>query len=177
MAAFDSTGRFRFAAVLFLGLLSISGVFAQTNCVPKPSGLVGWWPGDGFAADAAGTNSGTLQGGSSYATGQVGQAFSLNGANGYVQVPDSPLWAFGTNDFSIELWADFANASGLHSASLGFNANALASPALVPSYSPHHATAINPASGPSLVVSTTQSWQCRDWVGGDPNKPSTLRAP
>jgi hypothetical protein len=37
--------------------------------------------------------------------------------------------------------------------------------------------AINPASGPSLVVSTTQSWQCRDWVGGDPNKPSTLRAP
>jgi hypothetical protein len=38
--------------------------------------------------------------------------------------------------------------------------------------------AINPAGGgPSLVVSTTQSWQCRDLVGLDPNKPSTLRVP
>src|SRR5438067_1835834 len=112
MPAFYSTSRFRGAAVLFLGLLSISEVFGQTNCVPRFSGLVGWWPGDGFAADVAGTNSGTLQGGSSYATGQASQAFAFNGANGYVQVPDSPLWAFGTNDFSIELWANFANASG-----------------------------------------------------------------
>ena len=38
--------------------------------------------------------------------------------------------------------------------------------------------AINPAGGgPSLVVATTQSWQCRDFVGGDPNQPSSLRAP
>ena len=38
--------------------------------------------------------------------------------------------------------------------------------------------AINPSGGgPSLVVSTTQSWQCRDLVGLDPNKPSTLRVP
>jgi len=37
---------------------------------------------------------------------------------------------------------------------------------------------INPAGGGApLAVTTTQSWQCRDWVGGDPNKPATLRAP
>jgi hypothetical protein len=29
-----------------------------------------------------------------------------------VSVPDSPLWAFGTNNFSIELWANFTNATG-----------------------------------------------------------------
>src|SRR6185295_19589391 len=36
--------------------------------------------------------------------------------------------------------------------------------------------AINPAGGgPSLVVATTQPWRCLDFVGGDPNKPSSLR--
>jgi hypothetical protein len=31
--------------------------------------------------------------------------------------------------------------------------------------------------GASLVVSTVQPWRCLDFVGGDPNKPSSLRAP
>jgi hypothetical protein len=37
---------------------------------------------------------------------------------------------------------------------------------------------INPSGGGApLAVTTTQSWQCRDWVGLDPNKPATLRTP
>src|ERR1035441_4043617 len=57
---------------------------AKTNCTAAPSGLVSWWPGDGFALDVAGTNNGTLQGGAAYSAGEVGQAFSLDGTNGFV---------------------------------------------------------------------------------------------
>ena len=81
-------------------------------CIPAPSGIIAWWPGDGNANDIIGTNNGTLEGGVTFAPGAVGQAFSLNGSNAYVQVPQNNLWAFGTNDFSIECWAKFnANQS------------------------------------------------------------------
>ena len=46
-------------------------------------------------------------GGASLTNGEAGQAFSLNGSSGYVRVPNSALWAFGTNSFTIELWANF----------------------------------------------------------------------
>ncbi|MCL5096512.1 MAG: FG-GAP-like repeat-containing protein, partial [Candidatus Omnitrophica bacterium] len=75
-----------------------------------PAGLVGWWPGNGTAGDASGSNPGTLQSYATYAPGRAGLAFSLNGAGGYVEVPDSPLWAFGSNSFTFELWANFAAA-------------------------------------------------------------------
>ena len=79
----------------------------SNNCVPPPPGLVGWWRGAGTAADSAGTNNGVLEGGAAFAPGKVGQAFSFDGSGGYVQVPDSDLWAFGTSNFTIELWANF----------------------------------------------------------------------
>jgi hypothetical protein len=101
------------AVLMFcVGLFTSFPVLAQTNCVTKPAGLVGWWPGDGFALDVAGTNNGTFQGGVAYGSGEAGQAFALNGASRYVQIPDSPLWAFGSGDFSVELWANFADATG-----------------------------------------------------------------
>ncbi len=80
-------------------------------CVPPPSGMVGWWPGDGNAMDVVGGNNGTLQGGATYGTGEVGQAFSFNGT-GYASVPHSPLWDFNANDFTIELWANFNSVGG-----------------------------------------------------------------
>jgi len=40
-------------------------------CATPPAGLVGWWPGEGNANDAAGANSGTLQGGVTFSPGVV----------------------------------------------------------------------------------------------------------
>ena len=68
--------------------------------------LVGWFRGEGNANDSSDAHHGTLQGGAAFGAGQFGQAFSLDGVNDFVQVPDSPAWAFGSNDFSLELWAN-----------------------------------------------------------------------
>jgi hypothetical protein len=77
--------------------------------------MVGWWPGEGNANDIASTNNGTLQGGATAtATGFVGLAFSFDGTNGYVQIPDAP--ALRPTNLTIECWALF---TGLDSAGSG----------------------------------------------------------
>jgi hypothetical protein len=81
-------------------------------CVPPPSGLAGWWRGQGNALDFLGANNGVLEGGAGFAGGEVGTGFDFTGANGFVQVPVSPHWAFGANDFAIELWVKFAVLGG-----------------------------------------------------------------
>ncbi len=60
---------------------------AAHTCVEPPSGMVSWWPGDGDADDIAGDNHGTLQNGTTFANGVVGQAFSFDGVDDFVSVP------------------------------------------------------------------------------------------
>jgi len=74
--------------------------------------LVAWWPGDFNAADVAGIHSGTLVNRTAFAPGEAGYAFSLNGVNQCVSVPGSPAWGFGTNAFTIDLWANFSASGG-----------------------------------------------------------------
>src|ERR1035437_5566174 len=76
-----------------------------TNCTPPPSGLVGWWPGEGNANDRVGTNNGTLRGGATFAAGEVSQAFSFDGVTGSVMVPDAPALHF-TNAMTVEAWVN-----------------------------------------------------------------------
>jgi hypothetical protein len=77
------------------------------SCVSAPAGIVGWWPGMGNANDIAGTNNGSLQGGATAtATGLAGMAFSFDGTNGLVQIPDSP--ALRQANLTIETWVLFS---------------------------------------------------------------------
>jgi hypothetical protein len=88
-------------------------LYNNTNCaVSAPSGLLAWWPAEYNAYDVAGTNNGTLENGASFAPGEAGYAFSLNGLNQYVSVPNNTMWGFGTNAFSIDLWANFSAVGG-----------------------------------------------------------------
>ena len=81
------------------------------TCTPPPSGLVSWWGGDNNALDLAGTNDGAPMNGATYGTGRVGRAFSFDGVDDYVNVPNSPSWNFGTNNFSIDFWVNFNSAN------------------------------------------------------------------
>src|ERR1039458_8676838 len=102
--------------VILLGTI-ISAIIAltayadPTNCAPPPSGLVGWWRGEGDCLDAAGTNNGTLQGGATFALGEVGEAFSFNPASGTMIVPDSSNLRL-TNQLTIEAWINVRSFSG-----------------------------------------------------------------
>jgi len=67
--------------------------------------MTNWWPADGNAFDIIGGEHGTLQNNAGFATGEVGQAFSLDGANGFVMVPNDPAAAFNfTGSFSVDAW-------------------------------------------------------------------------
>jgi hypothetical protein len=79
---------------------------------PVPSGLVAWWPGDGNALDIAGGNNGTLVGGVTYANGEVGQAFDLDGTSGFVVAPASASLNVGlSSGLTVEGWIDPASTS------------------------------------------------------------------
>ena len=72
---------------------------------PVPPGLVSWWRAEGNALDALGANNGTLQGGATFAPGEVGQAFSFNGSSSYVSAPDSP--SLRPSSLTLEGWVNF----------------------------------------------------------------------
>ncbi|MGO9124569.1 MAG: Ig-like domain-containing protein [Terriglobales bacterium] len=65
---------------------------SQPQCAVPPAGLTGWWTGDGNAVDIAGSNSGTLQSGAGYGTGEVAQAFTFGG-NGASVLVNSPVYS------------------------------------------------------------------------------------
>ena len=81
---------------------------SHADCFPTSSGLLGWWPGDGNANNLLGTNNGTLQGGATAsAPGFIGNAFTFDGTNGYVQIPNSP--SLQPTNLTIEAWVRFTS--------------------------------------------------------------------
>jgi hypothetical protein len=77
------------------------------NCIETPSGLVSWWRGEGNATDSTGRYDGMFVNNSVFAPGKVGKAFSFNGVDNLVAVPDSDEWTLGVNDFTLDMWVNF----------------------------------------------------------------------
>jgi sialidase-1 len=50
-------------------------------------------------------------GGATFAAGLVGQAFSFDGNNSYVSLPDSPAWNFGAGGFTLDFWVRSSNST------------------------------------------------------------------
>jgi hypothetical protein len=96
--------------IVLAAFLGCAAPAVRADCLPMPAGVVAWWPAEGNANDQIGTNNGTLRGQATYAPGEVGQAFSLNGYNGGILVPDAPALRF-TNAMTIEAWV-YPNAYG-----------------------------------------------------------------
>lgn len=74
----------------------------QQSCVPPPGGLVSWWTGDGNAVDIWQGNDGTLVGDTTFAAGVVGDAFSFDGDEDYVEIPHDS--SFNLAEFTVDAW-------------------------------------------------------------------------
>ncbi len=61
---------------------------------------------NGNAVDSIGGRNGTLVG-ATFNVGISGQAFSFDGGDDYVSVPDDDLWSFGSDPFSLATWVNF----------------------------------------------------------------------
>src|SRR5258708_33691316 len=86
-----------------LVLMRAVPVRAQT-CVPPPSGLISWWPGDGDATDIIGPNNGTQHGSATFAKGLVGEAFSFDGSRGTFVDATTVGLPVGNNSRTLEMW-------------------------------------------------------------------------
>jgi len=67
----------------------------------RANGLVAEWKGDGNAYDSVGNNHGTLNG-AGYSSGVFGQAFSFDGVDDYISLPDNLIKASAIQTF--EAW-------------------------------------------------------------------------
>jgi hypothetical protein len=88
----------------FLTILISTGSAVAGMCIAPPSGLVGWWPGDGNANDISdGNNDGSLIDNIGFITGNVDEAFTISGSPpGYVQVPNSSL--LESTNVTVDAW-------------------------------------------------------------------------
>ena len=87
-----------------LNRLTQLGIPTQGSCPVPTTSLVSHWRADGTAADSVGNNHGTLQNGATFAPGQIGQAFALDGVDDSVSVANTATMDVGTGDFSITFW-------------------------------------------------------------------------
>jgi len=107
---FSQAGNYAVLVTNFYGSILSSNAVLTVNlpppCTPSPSGLVGWWPGEGNANDVVGGNNGTVTEGTvTYAAAEVGQGFNFDGGSNRIVVPDAPALNFGSNqDLTIEAW-------------------------------------------------------------------------
>lgn len=100
-----------FLLLLFLSVNKIVPAVENSgsSCVVPPSGMTGWWPGDGNANDIAASNNGTLQNDATFADGKVSQAFSFDGSDDYIEMPSS-VGDFGSSPFTVDFWMYSNNA-------------------------------------------------------------------
>lgn len=93
---------------------AILTVITPPPCTTAPSNLVGWWKGDGNYWDSYGGNNGNSTN-VTFVPSEVGQAFVLNGSNGYVNLGRSPNLQL--QNFTIEMWIRRSSSSVISSSS------------------------------------------------------------
>jgi hypothetical protein len=92
-------------------IVRVTDVLSVPQPATVPEGLISWWRAEGNALDYVGTNHGVLTNGATFATGEVGQTFSLDGVNDYVQIPDSQ--SLRPVSVTIEAWVKFFATNGI----------------------------------------------------------------
>ena len=83
--------------------LSPTAQAQMPTCVEPPSGMVGWWPGDGNANDIQDGNNGTL-GNASFATGEVDRGFIFVCEEQGVVIPHNNTLNVSSPGFTADFW-------------------------------------------------------------------------
>lgn len=73
------------------------------SCFDRPAGLAAWWQAEGDGTDFMGTSDGTVTG-ATFAAGKIGQAFSFDGSNDYVDLPPQTALLLNDTAGSIMVW-------------------------------------------------------------------------
>jgi uncharacterized repeat protein (TIGR01451 family) len=90
---------------------SHASTVTATSCTAIPSGAVAWYRAENNGVDSTGPNFATANGGATYTTGEVNQAFSLNGTTAYVSAPDNTTLRLAA--FTIEGWFNLTGGTGV----------------------------------------------------------------
>src|SRR5687768_8513445 len=77
-------------AVSIVSCMQVSLGSVQAACIPAPSGLVGWWPGNS-GSDASGKGNDADISGLPFVPGKVGTAFDFGASSGFAVPPSSEL--------------------------------------------------------------------------------------
>ena len=87
-----------------------------TPCTPSPSGMVGWWPGEGNGNDIVGVNPAIIGAGVTYPPSEVGLGFLLNNpTNASFKIPKSSSLNVGLSaGFTVETWIKPSSVNGYH---------------------------------------------------------------
>lgn len=82
-------------------------------CLTPPRGLVGWWQGEGNYNDLVSGNNGTPLNGPTFISGQVGQAFKLDGTDDAIQIADAT--SLKPANISVSAWVKFDSLNSVTS--------------------------------------------------------------
>ena len=84
----------------------------MAGAAPASAGtLLHRWKADGNAVDAVRGNNGTLVGDTGFANGHTGRAFSFDGSDDYVSVPDAATH-YPAGSFTVDAWARTPSPAG-----------------------------------------------------------------
>ncbi len=108
---------------------------------------VSWWKAEGNGLDSADGNDGMLESGLSFASGEVGQAFSFNGTNQYLLVADAPNLRF-KNSMTAEAWIEPDTIKPVFNPIIGKWDG-------VPQNQIAYSFALNPSGVPYIIIDST----------------------
>jgi hypothetical protein len=89
--------------------IAVLAVNPVLPCAVAPSGLVGWWKGEGNALASGGDNNGTLAGNTTYGDARVDQGFVFDGDHDGIQLANQANLQL--QDFTIEAWIQRSSVS------------------------------------------------------------------
>src|SRR5689334_6337583 len=96
------TSRPPFIILLLLVSFSARSRSWAVECLPPPTGIVGWWKGENSANDSSAVPKDATAVNTTYAAGFVGSSFQLNGRDSAITVPASPQ--LNVKSFTFAAW-------------------------------------------------------------------------